>query len=201
MNDATKLFPGVFVTEVKRVEICAEFEEKFLFSSIVFQTLMHEIGHNLGLDHSNVRGSVMWPRIIRRPPDFVLKLQPDDVRRIQALYGAGTGTGGVQILPPEQPTGSQVKAMLCIPVQSQTFHHRLCHHHRLHGPHTPQEACHIRQHIRLGLTTLEAPDIDGPITPKGQHIVRITLEGLIILERLLKLICCRQAFRIYFPEV
>ena len=27
MNDAKKLFPGVFVTEVKGVEICAEFEE------------------------------------------------------------------------------------------------------------------------------------------------------------------------------
>ena len=167
----------------------------------LFQTLMHELGHNLGLEHSNVKGSVMYAFQPWRPPDFVLKLQPDDVRRIQALYGAGTGTGGVQTLPPEQPTGGQVKYMLCIPVQSQSFYYRLYHHHRLHGPHTPQEARHIRQHIRLGLTTLEAPDIDGPITPKGQHIVRITLEGLIILERLLKLICCRQAFRIYFPEV
>ena len=81
---------------------------------VVFQTLMHEIGHNLGLDHSNVRGSVMWPRIIRRPPDFVLKLQPDDVRRIQALYGAGTGSGAVQTLPPGQPPGGQVKTKFCV---------------------------------------------------------------------------------------
>ena len=167
---------------------------------VVFQTLMHEIGHNLGLDHSNVRGSVMWPRIIRRPPDFVLKLQPDDVRRIQALYGAGTGSGAVQTLPPGQPPGGQVKTMFCIPVQTQTFYYRLYHHHRLHGPHTPREACHIRQHIRLGLTTLERPDIDGPITPKGQPIVRITLEGIIIPERLLRLIFC-QAFQISFPGV
>ena len=167
---------------------------------VVFQTLMHEIGHNLGLDHSNVRGSVMWPRIIRRPPDFVLKLQPDDIRRIQALYGAGIGSGGVQTLPPGQLTGGQVKTMFCIPVQTQTFYYRLYHHHRLHGPHTPREACHIRQHIRLGLTTLERPDIDGPITPKGQPIVRITLEGIIIPERLLRLIFC-QAFQISFPGV
>ena len=80
---------------------------------VVFQTLMHELGHNLGLDHSNVRGSVMWPSIIRRPSNFDLKPQPDDVRRIQALYGAGTGSGGVQTLPPGQPTGGQVKTKFC----------------------------------------------------------------------------------------
>ena len=164
---------------------------------VVFQTLMHEIGHNLGLDHSNVRGSVMWPRIIRRPPDFVLKLQPDDVRRIQALYGAGTGSGAVQTLPPGQFTGGQV---IYTPVQSQISYFRLLYHHRPHGPLIPQEACQIRQHIRLGLITLEGPDIDGPIIPKGQHIVRITLEGIIIPERLIKLIFC-QAFQISFPGV
>ena len=74
-----------------------------------FQTLMHELGHNLGLDHSNVNGAVMSAIHPWRSPGFVLKLQPDDVRRIQAMYGGATGTGGVQTLPPGQPTGGQVK--------------------------------------------------------------------------------------------
>ena len=75
---------------------------------------MHELGHNLGLQHSNVKGAVMYSMQIRRPPGFVLKLQPDDVRRIQAMYGAGTGTGGVQNLPSGVATGGQVKTELCV---------------------------------------------------------------------------------------
>ena len=34
----------------------------------------------------------MWPSHGWRSADFVVKPQPDDVRRIQALYGVGTGT-------------------------------------------------------------------------------------------------------------
>ena len=73
---------------------------------------MHELGHNLGLQHSNVKGAVMYSMQIRRPPGFVLKLQPDDVRRIQAMYGAGTG--GVQNLPSGVATVGQVKTELCV---------------------------------------------------------------------------------------
>ena len=75
---------------------------------------MHELGHNLGLQHSNVKGAVMSAIHPVRSPGFVLKLQPDDVRRIQAMYGAGTGSGGVQTLPPGELTGGQVKTLLCV---------------------------------------------------------------------------------------
>jgi len=53
---------------------------------------VHEIGHAIGLDHSRVRGSIMWPTYFRC--DSNLKLGPDDISGIQSLYGSGTGTGG-----------------------------------------------------------------------------------------------------------
>ena len=195
MNDAKQLTAGKSVTEVLVLITNA-----WTYIHPLFQILMHELGHNLGLEHSNVKGSVMSAFLPWRPHEFVLKLQPDDVKRIQALYGAGTGSGAVQTLPPGQPAEGQVKTMLYFPVQSQISYFRLRYHHRPHGQLIPQEACQIRQHIRLGLITPEGPDIDGPIIPKGQHIVRITLEDLIIPERLLKLIFC-QTFQISFLEV
>jgi hypothetical protein len=43
----------------------------------------HEIGHALGLDHSNIRGALMFPTFAG-PQRF---LAPDDVNGIRALYG------------------------------------------------------------------------------------------------------------------
>ena len=45
----------------------------------------HEIGHALGLDHSRVRGTVMWPSYIRYRPN--LQLHSDDIAGIRRLYG------------------------------------------------------------------------------------------------------------------
>ena len=46
---------------------------------------LHEIGHILGLQHTDVRGAVMFPTITS---NFTLRaLQPDDVAGIQQLYG------------------------------------------------------------------------------------------------------------------
>lgn len=55
----------------------------------LFRALMHELGHSLGLAHSNVSGSIMQPVIsLRYNPDF--KLHSDDVEGIQNLYGNRT---------------------------------------------------------------------------------------------------------------
>jgi len=44
---------------------------------------IHEIGHGIGLKHSNVSGAIMFPFY----DDDVDTLQPDDIEGIQAIYG------------------------------------------------------------------------------------------------------------------
>lgn len=50
----------------------------------LLQVAVHEIGHTLGLQHSNEPGSVMSPFYSYSYPP---QLSKDDKRRIQALYG------------------------------------------------------------------------------------------------------------------
>ncbi|KAL4643668.1 hypothetical protein ACB092_02G108700 [Castanea dentata] len=47
---------------------------------------LHEIGHLLGLGHSSVQGSVMWPAIDTGATAH--SLQKDDIDRIKALYNS-----------------------------------------------------------------------------------------------------------------
>lgn len=49
----------------------------------VLYVAVHEIGHALGLGHSNVRGSTMWPTGKTGTP----RLTQDDADAIRTLYG------------------------------------------------------------------------------------------------------------------
>ena len=51
----------------------------------LLQVAVHEFGHSLGLHHSEVNSSIMFPSYHRNLHN--VKLHSDDIRRIQALYG------------------------------------------------------------------------------------------------------------------
>jgi matrix metalloproteinase-14 (membrane-inserted) len=64
-------------------------EESWVFNRVlpqtvdVFQAVAHELGHSIGLGHSNVSDSVMYP-YYRNVPG--LKLSEDDIQAIKVLY-------------------------------------------------------------------------------------------------------------------
>lgn len=69
----------------------------------MFYVAVHEMGHSLGLAHSNIRDAVMYPWYKADYPD----LGADDIAGIEALYGKKTTTNGgttTSNLPPVVPS-------------------------------------------------------------------------------------------------
>lgn len=52
----------------------------------MFIVLAHELGHSLGLSHSNDPGALMYPTYSYTDPNEFL-LPQDDIDGIQAIYG------------------------------------------------------------------------------------------------------------------
>merc|ERR1719309_731818 len=61
----------------------------------LLNTLTHEFGHSLGLRHSKEKNSIMAP--FYKGWDPKLKLEKDDIKGIQALYGPPSVRGGTPI--------------------------------------------------------------------------------------------------------
>lgn len=59
------------------------YENHGLFKQPLPQVATHEIGHALGLEHSNVKGSIMWPSCC----ESTAKLHQDDINGIRKIYG------------------------------------------------------------------------------------------------------------------
>jgi hypothetical protein len=74
---------------------------------------IHEVGHILGLDHTNVVGANMYWIFHRFSGLGTSQLFPDDIAGIQSIYGAGTGN----VMPigvPEPTAGFLITAaMMC----------------------------------------------------------------------------------------
>ena len=62
---------------------------RFLMSFL--QTLVHQIGHSLGLSHSNVYDSVMFPFIKTFNASSPMTFHREDVKAIETLYGEKRG--------------------------------------------------------------------------------------------------------------
>ena len=52
----------------------------------LYWVALHEFGHALGLDHTNIKGTVMFP-FYKGYKDKDMVLHEDDIKGIQHLYG------------------------------------------------------------------------------------------------------------------
>lgn len=70
------------------------FTHKKYFGRNLQYVTAHEVGHSLGLDHSNTQGALMWPFILGYVPNY--QLPEDDRLGIQEIYGVNPN-------PPVEP--------------------------------------------------------------------------------------------------
>ena len=77
----SKNFDGILVSKFDTAEnwVLPEFSNE---GTVLLSVAAHEIGHLLGLDHSNDPNSLMFPYI-----NNALEPKEDDIRKIQRLYG------------------------------------------------------------------------------------------------------------------
>lgn len=83
-----------FSMSVSHLVNCAEYRNRFYLVSYgfyptgynLFIVLAHELGHSLGLSHSNDPGALMYPTYSYTDPNEFL-LPQDDIDGIQAIYG------------------------------------------------------------------------------------------------------------------
>lgn len=90
-------------------------DENFTVNSKYGKNLLwvatHEVGHSIGLEHSNVRNAIMYPWYQPYKPGF--KLTYDDINGIQNLYGSrtpGTAPTDPPTEPPTTPTPAPTPA-------------------------------------------------------------------------------------------
>ncbi|CAG7816603.1 unnamed protein product [Allacma fusca] len=87
----------------------------------LLQTAVHEIGHSLGLSHSNDRNAVMYAFAKGGLPNKDFRLHYDDIQGIQYLYGKPETNPQRPTVPPTssqpattRPPGPETKPDLCV---------------------------------------------------------------------------------------
>jgi hypothetical protein len=82
--------------------------------------LVHELGHSLGINHSEIDGAVMFPRALRRMGPGTGILTADDIAAVQAVYGAGVGSV-TPLIPVPEPAAVAIVALValraCLPAR------------------------------------------------------------------------------------
>lgn len=86
MDDKTVLAVAVRYTEgpyFARTEIIINGNHPLnSIVSYLYTTIKHELGHTMGLDHSDVKSSIMWPEL----QEYGVGVGEDDVRGMSAAY-------------------------------------------------------------------------------------------------------------------
>ena len=70
---------------IRHIQVINLLELIYHNSTLQSKVGTHEIGHALGLRHTSVRGSTMWPAYVS---SYYAKIGNDDRAGIQSLYGS-----------------------------------------------------------------------------------------------------------------